>query len=147
MNVVTAATREVGGTPNRAGIWVSILYVAISGNLFIALSPIFWGGYSDYLHLSDAVIGNLMSTEFFGQTAAGLAAAFYLHRDRLNLRNVTYVTLAFYVLGNYVTPKCFDDLQMLKAVRFVCGFSAGTTFMVSSAAITGLKNPARLVAV
>src|ERR1700733_6995166 len=110
MNVVTTATQDVGGTPNRAGIWVSILYVAIAGNLFIALSPIFWGGYSDYLHLSDAVIGDLMSTEFFGQSAAGLAAVFYLHRDRMNLRGVIYVNLAIYVLGNYITPKFFDDL-------------------------------------
>jgi hypothetical protein len=145
--IVTSATQEISVTQNRAGVWASILYVAISGNLFIALSSIFWGGFSEYLHFDDARIGEIMSTEFFGATAATVAAIFYMHRNRMNLRTLTYVALSVYGVGNYVTPSFFDSPQILKAVFFVCGFSSGTIFAAAATAITSQKKASRLVAV
>jgi MFS family permease len=144
---LTSATQEVIGSQNRAGVWASILYVAISGNLFIALSSIFWGGFSDYLHFDDARIGEIMSTEFFGATAATVAAIFYMHRDRTNLRIVTYAALAVYAVGSYVTPSLFDSPRILKAAFLVCGFSSGTSFAAAATGITSQKNSSRLVAI
>ena len=133
--------------PNRAGAWAAILYVAIAGNMFIALSPIFWGGFSHYLHFDDARIGNIMSSEFFGATAATVAGILYMHRERMNLRTVTFVALAAYGIGNYLTPLFFEHPQGLRVVRFVCGLSSGTTFLAAATAITALKDASRLIAV
>ena len=139
--------QAIDPAPHRAGVWTAILYIAIAGNMFIALSPIFWGGFSHYLHFDDALIGNIMSSEFFGATAATVAGILYMHRERMNLRNVAFVALAVYGVGNYLTPLFFDHPQELRAVRFVCGLSSGTTFLAAATAITALKDASRLIAV
>lgn len=132
---------------NRAGIWVSILYVAITGNLLMALSPMFWTGYSEFLHFNDAVIGKLMSIESLGSTVATAAGALYMYREGMNLRYVAYGAITFYAAGNYATALFLHDPQVLTALRFICGLGSGTVFLTSATAITSLKNPSRLIAV
>ncbi len=126
--------------------WVAILYTATVSNLYSGLSPMFWSGYSEYLHFSDARIGTLMSAEFFGVTVATVAGIFYMHRQGLNLRSLTYLSLSICVLGNYLTPRLFDSPDWLMTARILCGLAAGTSYLAAAAAITGLGSPPRLVA-
>jgi MFS family permease len=144
---MTQRTWRTEGVALRAAPWVAILYTATVGNLYIALAPMFWGGYHEYLKLSDARIGALMSAEFFGSTAATVAGIFYMHRPGLDLRRVVYPALATYVVGNYLTPLLFETPPWLMAVRVLCGLSAATSFLAAATAITGLGSPPRLVAI
>lgn len=144
---MTARPWPSGGVGLAAARWVAILYAATVGNLYIALSPMFWGGYHDYLNLSDESIGALMSAEFSGSTAATIASFFYMHRRGLDLRNVVFVALGFGVVGNVVTPFVFESPVALMAVRVLCGICAGTSYVAAAAAITGIGSPQRLVAV
>jgi hypothetical protein len=134
---------EEGGSRRGAGF--SILYVAISGNLVIALGPIYWGGFSAYARFSDALIGKIMSAEYFGATVATVAGILYMHRAGTKLRRVAYWALAVYVVGNYLTPSLLGDPQLLRAGRFFCGLSSGTSFLAAATAVTGLKNASRLI--
>jgi MFS family permease len=144
---MTQRTWRTQGVALRAAPWIAVLYTATVGNLYIALAPMFWGGYHEYLKLSDARIGALMSGEFFGSTAATVAGIFYMHRPGLDLRRVVYPALATYVVGNYLTPLLFEAPPWLMAVRVLCGLSAATSFLAAATAITGLGSPPRLVAI
>jgi len=135
------------GAAQRAAPWATILYTATVGNLFIALAPMFWGGYHEYLKLSDESIGALMSAEFFGSTVATVASIFYMHRRGLDLRRIVYAALAVYLIGNMLTPFLFEYSVGLMSVRVLCGLSAGTSFVAAAAAITGIGSPPRLVAI
>lgn len=145
--LVTLRLWAIEGAALRAAPWVAILYTATVGNLYIALAPMFWGGYHEYLKLSDARIGALMSAEFFGSTVATVAGIFYMHRPGLDLRRVLYPALAVYVVGNYLTPLLFESPPWLMSVRVLCGLSAGTTYLAAATAITGIGSPPRLVAI
>lgn len=127
------------------GPWCAILAVAVFGNLLTAASPIFWGGFSEYLYFSDAMIGEIMSAEYFGATLATIAGLFFVHRAAIDLRKVTYIALAAYAAGNLLTPSVLADPSLLKALRFCCGFSSGITYVVSATVIPGQKYANRLV--
>jgi MFS family permease len=107
----------------------------------------FWGGYHEYLKLSDESIGALISAEFFGSTVATVAGIFYMHRPGLDLRRIVYATLAVGAIGNMLTPFLFESPVGLMSVRVLCGLSAGTTYLTAATAITGLGSPPRLVAI
>jgi MFS family permease len=141
-----SAARPRKGGALRAMPWIGILYTEIAGNLTIALSPLLWAGFSEHLHLSDQRIGDIISGEFFGAAAATVAGVFYMHRRRLDLRYLTYVSVAVYAAGNFLTPHLFASERGLLAIRVLCGLSSGTVYLAAAAAITGLGNPPRLVA-
>ena len=126
--------------------WIAVLYTSIAGNLFVALSPMFWGGFMQYLQYSDERIGEIMSGEFFGATAATVAGILYMHRRGLNLRYVMYAALSVYAVGNLLTPQMFGHPQGLRWIRVLCGLSSGTSYLAAATAITGLGSPPRLVA-
>lgn len=145
---------STGGLPtaqdagaNPWGLWSAILAVAIFGNLFTAASPIFWGGFSEYLGLSDALIGQVMSAEYSGATVATITGLFFVHRPTVDLRKITYIALAVYAAGNFLTPTVMHDATWLEMLRFVCGFSSGITYVISAAVIPGQKHANRLVPV
>jgi MFS family permease len=144
--LMTLRTWRGDGVALRRAPWVAVLYTATAGNLYIALSPIFWGGFSDYLHFPDKRIGDLMSGEFLGSTVATIAGFFYMHRRGLDLRRLVYAVMGIYILGNYLTPHLFDSPYWLMAVRALCGVCAGTSYLAAATAITGLGSPPRLVA-
>ncbi len=145
--LMTLRLRSSDGVALRAAPWVAILYTATVGNLLIALSPMFWGGYHEYLKLSDARIGALMSAEFFGMSVATVAGIFYMHRRGLDLRRIIYTALGVYVIGNMLTPFLFEYSVGLMSVRVLCGLSAGTSYLAAATAITGIGSPPRLVAI
>ena len=132
-------------SPRSAGI--AVVYVGIAGNMFIALSPIFWGGFSQFLHLPDSRIGEIMSAEFLGATVSTVAGIFYMYRPAVNLRQVAFASLAIYVIGNALTPLTFAHPGWLRAVRLICGLSTGTSYLAAATAITSLGSPSRLVAI
>jgi hypothetical protein len=137
--------QDVRESSSRTGAWAAILCVAITGNLTIALGPIYWGGFSAYAHFSDALIGTIMSAEYFGATLATIGGLLYMHRAATNLRKLTYCALAVYAIGNYLTPDFLNDPPLLEAVRFICGLSSGTTFLAAAAAATAHQDAKRLI--
>lgn len=130
----------------RVTPWAAILYTAAVSNLYLALTPMFWGGYNEYLKFSDGRISDLMSVEFFGSTAAMVASYFYIHWRGLDLRRVIYAALAIQIIGNSLTPHLFGSPHWLMIVRALCGLSEGTGYIASATAITGLGSPPPLVA-
>ena len=143
----THSSRTVGESASHVRVWSSILSVAICGNLVIALGPIYWGGFSEYARFNDALIGQIMSAEYFGATLGTVAGIFYMHRANTNLRRVAYAALAIYAIGNYLTPNLIGDPALLRVGRLICGFSSGTTFLAAATAITGVRNAPRLIPV
>ena len=144
--LMTLRAWRTEGVALRAAPWIAVLYVAAVGNLYMAVAPMFWGGFNDYLKFSDERIADLMSGEFFGSTAATVAGIFYMHRRGLDLRRVVYVAIGIYIVGNYLTPYLFDSPHWLMSVRVLCGLCAGTSYLAAATAITGLGSPSRLVA-
>ena len=130
----------------RAATWTAVLYTATSGNLLMALAPMFWSGYSEYLHFSDDRIANLFSGEFYGSTAATVAGIFYMHRQGLDLRHVQYASLAIYMVCNALTPFLYAVPEGLMFTRVCCGAAAGTSYLAAATAITGIGSPPRLMA-
>jgi MFS family permease len=145
--LMTARFWPSAGIAKRAAQWIAILYASMAGNLYIALSPMFWGGYHEYLNMSDERIGALMSAEFFGSTAATVASIFYMHRRGLDLRRIVFGAVGLSIVGNVLTPSLFDSPVGLMSVRVLCGLCAGTSYVAAAAAITGIGSPHRLVAV
>jgi predicted MFS family arabinose efflux permease len=139
------SAQALAGSAGRIGVWASTLCVAICGSLVIALGPIYWSGFSEFAHFGDALIGQVMSAEYFGATVGTVAGILYMHRAATDLRKVVYVALGIYVLGNLLTPYLLGSPDLLRAARFICGLSTGTTFLAAATAVTGVKDATRLI--
>ena len=134
-------------TKARSGFaaFAAILAVSISGNAFVALSPLFVGAMADYWGMSEVDIGALISYEFLGTSITTILGVFFLHRPNWPLRRTAFSALSIFVLGNLVTPFIHEQHWALVSVRIICGLCAGLTWIVSATAIAHLNNNKRVL--
>ena len=118
---------------------ISILFMSMAVNIYIAVAPSILGALVDYQGLSTDVAGRLSSYNFWGATVSTIFAIVFLHRPGWNLRLTMLACLSLVILTSLASVWFVGSVAALGFVRFVNGLGAGLGYTVACVAIVGTR--------
>ncbi len=139
MTTITIEEMEKANLSGRGAV-IAAIVLAISGVSFFHYMPQLVGGLQDYLGLSAAEGGFILSANVAG-IAIGSALGFLWVHDA-SWRMVGKISLSAAIIGNLLAIP-IDSVGLLIGLRFIIGLASGSTLALAYAMFAATPRPDR----